>query len=90
MATTSIYASSKVEAIPVIDFSDILSGSKDLGNCPQVKELHSALSTVGFVFLTNHGIDKKMVESTVVVATFPSNLESPITPLYSRVKNYVL
>ncbi|XP_064406736.1 uncharacterized protein LOC135351611 [Halichondria panicea] len=62
MATTSIYASSEVEAIPVIDFSDILSGSKDLGNCPQVKELHSALSTVGFVFLTNHGIDKKMVD----------------------------
>ncbi len=61
MAITVTQAASEVEAIPIIDFSDILSGSKDLGSCPQVKELNSALSTVGFVFLKNHGIDKEMV-----------------------------
>ncbi len=56
-------------AIPVVDFSDILSGSKDLSSCPQVKEFHSALSTVGFVFLKNHGINKEMVGfiSTIAV-----------------------
>ncbi len=46
----------------MVDFSGILSSStEDLGSCPQVKELHSALSTVGFVFLRNHGIDKQLV-----------------------------
>ncbi|XP_064406714.1 uncharacterized protein LOC135351592 isoform X2 [Halichondria panicea] len=50
--------------IPVVDLRDTVSGSKDLGSCPQVKELHSSLSTVGFVFLKNHGIDKQMVEGS--------------------------
>ena len=45
----------------VVDFSSILSDSTDLSTCPQVKEIHSAFSTVGFVFLKNHGIEKKLV-----------------------------
>ena len=45
----------------VVDFSSILSDSTDLSTCPQVKEIHSAFSTVGFVFLKNHGIERKLV-----------------------------
>ena len=49
------------ESIPIVDFSSILSESVDLSNCPQVAKIHSAFSTVGFVFLKNHGIDKQLV-----------------------------
>ena len=42
-------------------FSSILSDSTDLSTCPQVKEVHSAFSTVGFVFLKNHGVERKLV-----------------------------
>ena len=48
--------------IPVVDFKDVLS-SDDLSACPQVQEIHHAFSKVGFVFLTNHGIDKELVST---------------------------
>lgn len=46
--------------IPVVDFQRVLS-TEDLANCPQVLEIHSAFSQVGFVFLKNHGIKKQLV-----------------------------
>lgn len=49
------------DTIPVVDFSSILSGSTDLTTCPEVKEIQSAFSTVGFVFLKNHGIKRELV-----------------------------
>ena len=42
-------------AVPVVDFKGVFF-SPDVSNCPQVKEIHSAFTTVGFVFITNHGI----------------------------------
>lgn len=48
-----------MECIPVVDFDGL--SEQDIGNCPQVKEIHTAFSTVGFVFIKNHGIDRKLV-----------------------------
>ena len=48
------------KSIPVVDFEDVFS-SINLTNCSQVKEIHSAFTSVGFVFVKNHGIDRKLV-----------------------------
>ena len=53
------------DSIPVVDFAGLLSrddlSRDDLSTCPQVQQLHHAFSQVGFVFIKNHGIDKKLV-----------------------------
>ena len=46
--------------IPVVDIKDINSNT-DLSQCPQVEEINSAFTSVGFVFIKNHGIDRKLV-----------------------------
>ncbi len=51
---------SRTMAIPVVDFQ-ALSEKGVTPDLPVVEELHSAFSTVGFVFITNHGIDRKLV-----------------------------
>ena len=57
-------AVSPAQRIPVIDFSALHSASsQDLVNCPQVKELYSALATFGFTFLANHVVHKTLVNS---------------------------
>ena len=48
------------DSIPVVDFAGLLSRD-DLSTCSQVQQLHHAFSQVGFVFIENHGIDKKLV-----------------------------
>ena len=48
-------------SIPVVDFEKVLSCSEGLSSCDAVQELHSAFTTVGFVFIRNHGIDRRMV-----------------------------
>ena len=48
-------------SIPVVDIVEVLSRSEELDSCDAVQELHSAFTTVGFVFIRNHGIDKKLV-----------------------------
>ena len=48
-------------SIPVVDFEKVLSCSDCLASCDAVQELHSAFTTVGFVFIRNHGIDRRMV-----------------------------
>ena len=48
-------------SIPVVDIAEVLSRSERLDSCDAVEELHSAFTTVGFVFIRNHGIDKKLV-----------------------------
>ena len=48
-------------SIPVVDIAEVLSRSEGLDGCDAVQELHSAFTTVGFVFIKNHGIDKKLV-----------------------------
>ena len=61
------YARSRVRmepdnmSIPVVDIAEVLSRSERLDSCDAVEELHSAFTTVGFVFIRNHGIDKKLV-----------------------------
>lgn len=51
-------------AIPVVDLQEVLSSSSDLeGYPPQVEQLNSAFSTVGFVFIKNHGIPRKLVQT---------------------------
>ena len=49
-----------LDSIPIVDFSGILAAA-DLDDCPQVRELHTAFSQVGFVFLKNHGIKSELV-----------------------------
>ena len=46
--------------VPVVDLKELFS-AKDLSTCPQVEEIHNAFTNVGFVFITNHGIDQKLV-----------------------------
>lgn len=48
------------DSIPVVDFKGV-SSCQDLATCPQVQQLHSAFTKVGFVFIKNHGIDRKLV-----------------------------
>ena len=48
-------------SIPVVDIAEVLSRSEGLDGCDAVQELHSAFTTVGFVFIKNYGIDKKLV-----------------------------
>ena len=48
-------------SIPVVDIAEVLSRSEKLDSCDAVQELHSAFTTVGFVFIRSHGIDKKLV-----------------------------
>ena len=49
------------DCIPVVDFKEVLS-AKDLSTCSQVQEeLHKAFSELGFVYITNHGIDPTLV-----------------------------
>ena len=50
-------------SIPVVDIAEVLSRSEGLDGCDAVRELHSAFTTVGFVFIRNHGIDKKLVST---------------------------
>ena len=49
-----------MSSIPVVDFDGVYS-STDLSSCPQVEEIHSAFTTIGFVFIKNHGIERKLV-----------------------------
>ena len=48
--------------IPVVDFDGVFS-SADLTSCRQTAQIHSAFTTVGFVFIKNHGIERKLVRS---------------------------
>ena len=52
-------------SIPVVDFDGVFSCT-DLSSCPQVEEIHSALATIGFVFVKNHGIERKLVKGYLV------------------------
>ncbi len=53
---------SAIENIPVVDFSSILAASSaDMKTLPAMEELRLAISGIGFVFLKNHGIDRKQV-----------------------------
>ena len=57
-------------SIPVVDFEKVLSCSEGegLASCDAVQELHSAFTTVGFVFIRNHGIDRRMVGGQEMLA----------------------
>ena len=55
------------DTIPVVDLSGVLS-SQDLASCPQVQQLHSAFTKVGFVFIKNHGIRRKLVITSDLAA----------------------
>jgi len=50
--------------VPVVNFQKFLV-AEDLSRCPQVQELHSAFSKVGFVYLKNHGIDMEIVSTGI-------------------------
>ena len=50
----------KMTSIPVVDFDSVFSCT-DLSSCLQVKEIHAAFTTVGYIFIKNHGIDRKLV-----------------------------
>ena len=64
MATSSngATANGTTSPIPIVDFGKFLSGGKeekeDVG-----RQIDDAFRNVGFVYLKNHGVDKKKVES---------------------------
>ena len=56
-------------AIPVIDFNVILRHLQGEGeDSGPLRMLHQAFSTVGFVYLSNHGIDEGLVSSDAQTA----------------------
>ncbi len=58
---------SVIENIPVVDFSSILAASSaDMKTLHEIEELRSAISGIGFVFLKNHGIDRKQVSACMM------------------------
>uniref|UniRef100_A0A1X7TWL7 Fe2OG dioxygenase domain-containing protein n=1 Tax=Amphimedon queenslandica TaxID=400682 RepID=A0A1X7TWL7_AMPQE len=70
-------------AVPVVDFKDVLS-CLDVSTCPQVQEIHSAFTTVGFVFITNHGIRRPLVDEAFSVAKKFFELPHESKKKYSR------
>ncbi len=57
--------------IPVVDFSSILSAnSADISSLPEIEELRSAISGIGFVFLRNHGISRQLVSECMYIANY--------------------
>ena len=46
-------------SIPVVNVSGVLSGV--IEKSPVLQQLHNAFTTVGFVFITGHGIPREMV-----------------------------
>ncbi len=48
--------------IPVVDFEGI-SSNTNLSSAPQIQQLNSAFTDVGAVYIRNHGIDKKLVNT---------------------------
>ena len=59
-ASSTVLVLVAMSVIPVVDLESIFSVA-ELGSCPQVDQIHSAFSTVGFVFVKNHGIARKTV-----------------------------
>ena len=51
-----------MSAIPVVDLDGVFSEC-ELRSCPQVDQIHAAFSTVGFVFIKNHGISRETVSA---------------------------
>lgn len=52
-----------MDSIPVVSFDGLLTAeqSRPLGSCPQVEQIHEAFSSVGYVFIKDHGIQKAVV-----------------------------
>lgn len=57
----------EMTSIPVVDFNDVLSCT-DLSSCQQVEEIHAAFTTIGYIFVKNHGIDGKLVTQGYSIA----------------------
>ena len=63
VATTAhAHSIDKIMSIPVVDLEGVFSVI-ELGGWLQVDQIHSAFSTVGFVFIKNHGIARKTVRA---------------------------
>ena len=52
-------ASGPSTSIPVVDLSSASSAVE--GSDPVVQQIHDAFTTVGFVFITGHGIPRELV-----------------------------
>ena len=58
--------------IAIVDFQSLLRGDAGANCLPDnvaVQQLHSALTTIGFAFIVNHGIDENLVSQTSACAT---------------------
>ena len=52
--------------VPVVDFKLLVGlGSREASAEDTSEVLHKALSTVGFVYLVNHGISEELVSSAI-------------------------
>lgn len=61
-----------MNSIPIVDFQSLLRGDAGANCLPDnvaVQQLHSALTTIGFAFIVNHGIDENLVSQTSACAT---------------------
>lgn len=71
------------DSIPVVDIEGV-STCSDLSTCPQVGEIHSAFTKVGFVFIKNHGINKKLIENVFSSAMDFFNQPSSVKNQYRQ------
>src|SRR5918911_5279800 len=55
------------DVIPVIDIADCISGRSG-GRDAAARQLHEALTTIGFFVLTGHGVPQPLIERTFAEA----------------------
>ena len=69
-----------MSTIPVVDVSSAINSVE--GSDPVVQQIHDAFTTVGFVFITGHGIPRELVSRlTGCRGIFIREIKYPVTPV---------
>ncbi|XP_077986047.1 uncharacterized protein LOC144440544 [Glandiceps talaboti] len=74
-------------AVPVVDFSaySVDRHSPDSELFPKlIDDVHDAFTTIGFVYLTNHGIDERMIENVFTISRKIFELPPDVKMKYAR------
>jgi isopenicillin N synthase-like dioxygenase len=76
-------------SIPVIDFTNIIraDGVLDLTSCPEISQVHTAFTDVGFLFIKNHGIDRDIIKNVFDISLKFFNAPLELKNKYSRKSN---
>ncbi|XP_077986153.1 uncharacterized protein LOC144440641 [Glandiceps talaboti] len=73
--------------VPVVDFSaySVDRNSPDSELFPKlIDDIHDAFTTIGFVYLKNHGIDERMIENAFTISRKIFQLPSEVKIKYAR------